>query len=99
MHSIRFVFGPLNFISLVIDSQGEKWHHLQAGGGIVSTTVVVALALAPAVEEEGAAGTNGIEVRARVDFGPRMKLLGLTRPQCHPATIPTLGPYFCKYTC
>ena len=46
--------------------------------------MALALALEAVVEEEGAAGTNGIEVRitiARIDFGPRMKLLGLTRPQ------------------
>jgi hypothetical protein len=48
--------------------------------------VALALALEAAVEEEGAAGTNGIEVRitiAPIDFGPRMKLLGF-----NPATMP-----------
>jgi hypothetical protein len=67
-HSIRFVLGPLNFISLVIDSQAEKCPPLQAGGGIVSTIVVVALALEAAVEEEGAAVTNGIEVRTLCSY-------------------------------
>jgi hypothetical protein len=67
----------LTFIQFVIDSQAKKCPPLQVGGGIVSTIVVVALALEAAAVEEGVAGTNGIEVcvtLGRIDFGTLMQL-------------------------